>query len=508
MYQSQNTFLVALLLLASACSPATQNPSPNDTKSDDTHHGGMDGMHDMNGMGDMTHNQDGHGNLPAAPTLITPTPWIRSWDMPVLEDHNVDPHIVEVFLTAELSEVEYIPGIKSEVWTYNGTIPGPMLEANVGDQVMVHFKNNLPESTTIHWHGLRVPSTMDGTSAMMTPVPSGGTFEYSFKLLDAGTFWYHPHVRSDVQVEKGLYGGIIVRNPSEPTIKTATEELMLLDDVLLDPVSGALNNATDMRIEMMGKEGNLLLVNGARSNQQRSVRAGEAHRIRVINTANGRYVRLGLSGGTMVRIGGDGGLISTPETVTEVLLVPGERVDVILWANLPNTTAILKTLPYERAIGAGTSDEADLIRFVATSEDPLNPPTLPKILSSHVAPSAAGNVVHTITLGERMSGGSMEFTINGMVHPQVPSLQSTTQTVETWNIVNNTEMDHPFHLHGFFFYRLGTTERKDTVNIPAKQTVSLWVDFEDREGAAGTWMYHCHILEHAERGMMGEVIVK
>jgi FtsP/CotA-like multicopper oxidase with cupredoxin domain len=448
-----------------------------------------------------------HGDLPPAPAMISPESWSGALMTPAFVDENPDPAIVEVSLRASLSEVEYLPGKRTQVWAYNGSVPGPTLEAQVGDLVIVHFTNDLPEATTIHWHGLRVPNSMDGAPSAMAPIEPGGSFDFEFTVPDAGTFWYHPHVRSDVQVEKGLYGAIVVRDPAEPAIPAAVEEIVILDDVLLDEATGALDDSIDMRVAMMGREGNLVLVNGMRSNLGVPVRAGEMRRWRMINAANARYFDVTVVNGSMIRIGGDGGLIEAPRSEAGIRLTPGERADVLVWADQPDTTATLRAVPYERAKGAGATEAVDIVRLEAGGDPALEPGELPAILRT-IAATDAPAATRTIRLGERMEGDSVVFTINDAAFPDIPMLTTSAGRTETWEIVNESEMDHPFHIHGFFFQREGEREWKDTINIPASDTLRLHIAFDDRDGATGMWMYHCHILEHGESGMLAEIHVE
>src|SRR5205085_7108209 len=124
----------------------------------------------------------------------TPDGWDRDIKLALAADQNPDPKVVEVGLTARLAEVELAPGKKVQAWTYNGGIPGPQIRAHVGDRVIVHFTNELPQPTTIHWHGVRVPIEMDGVPDVSQPeVPHGGTFTYDFVVRDASLYWYHPH---------------------------------------------------------------------------------------------------------------------------------------------------------------------------------------------------------------------------------------------------------------------------------------------------------------------------
>ena len=131
-------------------------------------------------------------------------------------DRNPDPRVVEVDLTARIAEVEMAPGTRVQAWTYNGSLPGPLIRAKVGDRLIVHFVNELDEPTTLHWHGVRVPIEMDGVPGISQPeVKKGESFTYDFVLRDASLYWYHPHVMSAAQVGYGLYGALLVEDPAD-----------------------------------------------------------------------------------------------------------------------------------------------------------------------------------------------------------------------------------------------------------------------------------------------------
>jgi FtsP/CotA-like multicopper oxidase with cupredoxin domain len=398
--------------------------------------------------------------------------------------------------------------------------------ASVGDRIIVHFRNELPEPTTIHWHGVRVPNAMDGVPSVQAPIPPGGTFDYEFTALDAGTFWYHPHIRSDVQVERGLYGAIVVLDPNEPEVVAVADETLVLGDVYLNPETGRLEDRMDLRVAMMGREGNLVLVNGQRSNLRVEATPGEVRRWRVVNASNARYFLLHLDNGGMARIGGDAGLLEAPIRISapppnehdhgapqpapadRLLLTPGERAEVLVWIEATASEAVLRAMPYERAAGAGATEAVDLVRLTACDGcAAAHPPELPETLRPATLP-ASPSVTRTLRLGERLDGDTVHFTVNGASFPDVAPIEAALGTVEAWDVVNESDMDHPFHLHGFFFQVEGTREWKDSVNIPGETTVRLLVDFSSRDGANGMWMYHCHILGHAEGGMMGEVHVR
>lgn len=151
---------------------------------------------------------------------------------PVLENLSSAPHTVEVSLTAAPAVLGLVPGAVTHVYAYNGRIPGPTLEAREGDRVIVHFTNFLPEPSTIHWHGIHLPASMDGSP--LDPVAPGGRYDYVFTIPmgTAGTYWYHPHPhhRTGFQVAMGLYGAIIVRPAPDPLPASLPEKLLILTD--------------------------------------------------------------------------------------------------------------------------------------------------------------------------------------------------------------------------------------------------------------------------------------
>ena len=434
--------------------------------------------------------------------------------LPSLEDTNPDPAIVEVSLVAAPGQATLLDGKPADVWTYRDAssarsearIPGPLLDVPVGAHVIVHFTNQLPDPTTIHWHGLRVPNAADGTPIAQVPVAPGASFDYAFDATDAGTFWYHPHVAGDVQIERGLYGPIVVRGGVEPDV--TADRVLVLDDVKLE-ATGQLSTTTDALDVMLGRQGNVLLVDGT-MNGTIDVAAGGRERWRFINSANGRYFNLVLPGHTFLVIGWDGGMLKAPYTADSLLVTPGERYDVLVdVTEAPGTSLALQTIHYDRGHGIPDPGPQPLLtlRVGAKLRDPTPLPTT----WATFAPIAvdASTPVRQLVLSEEEQGlVEPRFMINGKQYPDGPVMTGTSGATEIWEIKNDAEMDHPFHLHGMFFQVLDVggvaavhAGWKDTVNIPQKTTLRFAV----RYGGAGRWMYHCHILEHAERGMMGEL---
>ena len=429
-----------------------------------------------------------------------------------LEDLDPDPDVVEVELVAAPAQVEYLDGKPADVWAYRdgssdddaGRVPGPLLEVNQGDHVVVHFQNDLPEETTIHWHGLRVPNAADGTPTTQMAVAPGARFTYEFDAPDAGTFWYHPHVAADIQIERGLYGPVVVRGDVEPDV--AAERVLMLDDIKLE-ATGRLSTETDPLDVMLGRMGNVLLVNGQARATTRAA-AGSRERWRIVNTANGRYFNLTLPGRELLVIGWDGGLLPEPYATERLLVAPGERYDLLVdLAGSPGDTLTLQTIHHDRGHNIPDPGPLDLLTFeLGDAGDP--PAALPRAWGT-VEPVFVDDTTPTLDLVlTEEEGADPSFFINGERFPDVTPTEATAGATAIWSIRNDAEMDHPFHLHGMFFQVLdvaGTPPDhlgwKDTVNVPQQATLRFAV----RYGEPGRWMYHCHILEHAERGMMGEL---
>jgi len=380
------------------------------------------------------------------------------------------------------------PGITVDAWTYNGTVPGPTIHVRQGDRVRVLFTNHLPEPTTIHWHGLRVPADMDGTESVQRAVEPGESFEYRFVVPDAGTFWYHSHVNETEQLERGLYGALIVRGPDEPVLDG--ERVLHLDDLKLDE-AGDLAPFGDPHEHHAGREGDVRLVNGEQE-PELEIAAGQVERWRIVNAANTRFVRLSIGGRPFTIVGSDGGLLTAPVEATEVLITPGERVDLAVGPFDEGELIEIEGLPYDRGKG-----ETPRERFATLRVGPSAPSqaSIPARLRQIEWLAADAAPTRTIDLKALMHGG----------HHQRDEPVRVGE-LQVWELVNETSQDHPFHLHGFFFQVLDETAPawKDTVNVPRKSRATIaWLP-DDRPGE---WMYHCHILEHHAMGMMAHFSV-
>ena len=444
------------------------------------------------------HNAHHHsGHAAHAPSIETQTAYQGAY-------HAAQPRpggrVVSVELEVREIEWQFVRGRATRAWGYNGQVPGPVLEAEVGDVLEVRLKNSLPEPTMIHWHGLRLLPPMDGTENVQRPVNQGETFTYRFALLDAGTFWYHPHFNETVQLERGLYGALVVRGPGEPQLDG--ERVLVLDDVALDE-EGQIEPPGGWKERHDGRQGDIRLVNG-RQEPELTMAAGVVERWRIVNASSARYVRLSIGDRPFRILGTDGGLIGSPVEAHEVLLTPADRVDLAVGPFSEGEMVRVEALRQDRGTFRRQKRETfATLRIGAVAESRAHVPARLR----HIEPLVTGPVEPTreIRLGfkVRLNRG-VDFTINRESHHRDQPVH--VGELQVWDVVNKTPVDHPFHLHGFFFQVLEVNgdspaflSWEDTINVPARGRVRIaWLP-DDRPGE---WMYHCHILEHHAGGMM------
>jgi FtsP/CotA-like multicopper oxidase with cupredoxin domain len=455
----------------------------------------------------------------AAAHGLQPEGWDAGLAMVVAADTNPDPRVVEISLDARIARVEIAPGQSVDAWTYNGGIPGPLIRLRVGDRLIVHFTNALPEPTTVHWHGLRVPLRMDGVPGVsQPPVKPGESFTYDFIVPDAGLFWYHPHVMSAAQVGFGLYGALLVEDPDDG-VNVEDELVMVLSDIALND-RGALESAEagGSIANVFGREGPHVLLNG-RKESMLQVRSDAPQRWRIVNAAKSRYFNLDLGGVMFRQIGGDGGLQEYASERDMLLLAPGERADVIVTPRLKTGESIvLRSVLVNRGLFTfeGRFPYDELLTLTGANVPPYSGPPPPAVRRTiEPLPLAGATKVDLELALDQPPDAAPEYSIRGQLYSaRHKTLGARIGETQVWTVTNSTKWSHPLHLHGFFFQVLddkGAPVRplawKDTVDIPFDKTVHLAVRFDDREGVSGAWMLHCHVLDHAEAGLMGSVQV-
>ncbi len=428
----------------------------------------------------------------------------------VLEDTNSDPKIVEVKIVAGATKMKLFDDVAElEMYTYNGQVPGPTLEANVGDKVIVHFENHLDEKTTIHWHGLRISDQMDGNPRIQKPVEPGGKFTYEFVVTDAGTHWYHPHVRTNEQLEKGLAGAIVVHEKEQPVV--ATERVLVMDDILVNKDGHAPFLKSHPEV-MHGRSGNRLLINGAHAPTKATAKLAQIERWRIVNVANARTMHFDVSGEALVRVVGTaGGLLEKPFMLDKPLTVPvGARFDLEVLYGAVGEVTLRSYVPVLDA-----NNKVVYKPFAQLIVDVKDDPNAPSAYKTPF-PGAAALPVRTATRKVTMDFRAVQAPgtptgVNWLINNVKDWMSKPLFTFEQGDTVEMTIKnlagpEHPFHLHGQFFEILepkGHPGLRDTVLVPGMQTVTIraWMD------NPGQWMAHCHILEHAEQGMMSEIVV-
>jgi len=434
----------------------------------------------------------------------------------VLKNISRVPGTVEVNLVAAPARLALLPGHVTSSYAYNGTVPGPTLDVHEGDHVIIHFRNGLPEPTTIHWHGLHIPAVMDGSP--LHPIGPGKRYDYVFTIPrgTAGTYWYHPHpdVRTGFQMAMGLFGAIIVRDANDPLSKSLPDKLLVLSDNRFRPDGSpdiADPSSPQGEIDQEnGREGNVLFVNGQVA-PVINIRSGETQRWRIVNVSAARIYRLAIPGQMMLHVGDDGGLFEHPREVSEFLLANSERVELLIrGTSSPGSRTSLRTLSYDRydphTRPPDWDTAHDLLSLRYLQSPPLAPIALPAVMRRVRALDT------TRVTARRVLVLSQGLINNRTMNMSRVDIRSRLGATEIWEIQNVVTMDHPFHLHGFQFQILdrdGVPEPyrswKDVVNVRKHQTVRVIVRFDD---FPGKWMFHCHILDHEDHGMMGILEVR
>jgi FtsP/CotA-like multicopper oxidase with cupredoxin domain len=408
-----------------------------------------------------------------------------------------------------------IAGRQATAYGYNGSLPGPTLRLRSGDRLQVQLVNRLDAPTNLHVHGLYVSPEGNGDNVFVTVEP-GEAFDYDYRLPDdhsPGVFWYHPHHHGTVadQVFGGLYGAIVVEDPQE--VPVGRERILVVSDITLDG-SGRLQQPSTMA-RMMGREGDLVLVNG-QVRPTLTARPGERERWRIVNACSARYVRLRLDGQQLHVLGIDSGRYADPRRVEEVVLATGNRADVLVTA--AEGTSALEVLGVDRGGmggrmgGSVSGDVGGVATLEVTGEPvaaaaPIPAQAQPRDLRG-ADPKVRRRLVFDVGMGGGMGPGGTTFTIDGReFDPDRVDQEVAVGTVEEWTIGNTSPMDHPMHLHVWPMQVVAEAGRpvdgvrwQDVVNIPARSDVTVRIAFD---GFAGRTVYHCHILDHEDNGMMG-----
>lgn len=450
-----------------------------------------------------------------------------------------------------------IAGVNTVGYGYNSMIPGPTFRVRQGESFQVDFTNNIDMDTTVHWHGLRHDVKDDGVPGVsQDPVKPGESYSYTVYTPDAGVYWYHPHVREDVQQDSGLYGNIIVVPDDDYFNQVNREEILILDDILLSGGQVVPYGSEHANFAIMGRFGNIMLVNGQRD-YELNVDRGEIVRFYITNVANVRPYNLSFGGAKMKLVGSDLGKYETEEYVDSVVIAPAERyiVEVLFEEgeyfltnkNPTKTYNMGKFVVSENQIATefdfdlhdneDISQDIEGFRQYFDKEPDYQLELSIDMPNSFMADHMDSMPCHKMPDGTMMGDCGDDLEVHGIEWEddmRAMNQESTTEHIK-WiirdvdtgfenmdidmqasvgdvlkiRIFNDPKsmhpMQHPIHLHGQRFLVISVDGIpvdnlvwKDTVLIENGQDVEILVDVTN----PGDWMMHCHIAEHLEAGMM------
>jgi suppressor of ftsI len=444
------------------------------------------------------------------------------------------------------------------MYAFNGQHPGPLLMVPQHAEIVVVLRNALDQPTTIHWHGVRLDNRFDGVPDLtQAPVPPSGRFTYHVRFPDAGIYWYHPHVREDVQQELGLYGNLLIRSPRPDYYGPSNrEEVLILDDLLLTESGLVPFGAEAATHALMGRFGDVVLVNGE-PGYQLDVRRGEVVRFFLTNVSNMRTLNLSFTGARMKVVASDVGPFASEAWVESVVIAPAERYVVHVRFDVPGTTTLVSrvrgldhlfgrffahvdtlgvirvaeqaavpdlaaSFAVLRRDSAATADaeryqdqvsrapDRSLVLFLRRRDLPFITNQLLQLDSIFFAP------IEWIGTMPAMNWASDARQVTWVLRDPATGRENMAidwrfrrgQIVKL-RLVSEREsvhaMQHPMHIHGQRFLILAvngvpTRHRawKDTVLLPAGATVDLLIEMSN----PGRWMLHCHIAEHLSANMM------
>lgn len=422
--------------------------------------------------------------------------------------------VLDVELRAAATRVP-VGGQAATMLTYNGTVPGPTLRLHPGDQLRVHLVNDLDEATNLHTHGLFVSASGNSDNPFLR-IGAGESFDYRIDLPDdhpRGVFWYHPHHHGLVadQLFAGLYGAIVVDDD-----ESAPAHIVMVADTTISQGRVA---TVSMPERMQGRTGQTVLTNGLVA-PELAVPSGSTQRLWVVNACTSRYLDLGLDGQPLQVAGLDSGGYPTPVPMDRLLLAPGNRAD--LEVEVPAARTSLVAHAYDRGtagmgmMGRMSSDGSDatVLTLVPAGTDPSPGAEVTRVPPRDlrdVGVDGTRTLTFTMGMGQGMGRGmGMSFLIDGEAFdPDRVDQQVRIGTVEEWTLRNTTMMDHPFHLHVWPMQVIGTSpassdapDVRDVVDVPAGREVVVRIAFERYPGST---VYHCHVLDHEDLGMMGTI---
>jgi FtsP/CotA-like multicopper oxidase with cupredoxin domain len=423
-------------------------------------------------------------------------------------------------------------GAETGVWGFNRSAPGPVLRYRAGEEAVLQVRNRLPQATTVHWHGIRVPNPMDGVpNVTQDAIPPGSDFTYKFSPPDTGTYWYHPHQSAFEQVPRGLYGALVVEE--DKPLAVDREVIWVLSDFKL---AGDNQQVEDfgkvVDFGSGGRLGNTIAINGQAAGAQLklALRPNERVRLRLINAASARIFSLDFTGHQPWIVSFDGQGVPPRPLAAPLVLGGGQRTDLVI----DGAAAKGEFAVWDRR------DRGTRIATVAYEGSPVRARALGR--PAQIAPNAhprldlAGATRHFLAFEGGVLGMPAIGTIDGkpqdvkaimekhglswtmnytaqhehaLMHEPLFHFKRGETTVV--KMLNRTEFEHPMHLHGHFFQVVAVNGRpvreriwRDTVVMRPREEIDVAFVADN----VGEWMFHCHILDHAAGGMMGTILVE
>lgn len=415
-------------------------------------------------------------------------------------------------LIAAPLDIELVPGHQTPAWAYGGQAPGLELRARQGDWLRVRFINQLAEPTTIHWHGIRLPLEMDGVPYLsQLPVLPGEYFDYVFRVPDAGSFWYHPHTASGEQLGRGLVGPLIVEE-RQPT-GFRHERTLSLKSWHVDGQGAFTAFSVPREAARGGTPGVLSTVNGVHAPTV-ELPAGQVVRLRLLNLDNTLTYRLNLPGGEARIYALDGNPVTPRPLGREYWLGPGMRIELGLKVPPAGQALSLRNGPLRLATLSSVASSEPAGDWPAAL--PANPVAEPDLASAETLRfnfEWAGAVSVGLEQGAahsfwQINGQAWDIADKNCYERPIATLQRGRSYI--LELRNLSQYQHPIHLHGMTFKVLGSNRRRiaeprftDTYLLGRNETARVALVADN----PGVWMFHCHVIDHMETGLMAAIEV-
>ncbi len=439
-------------------------------------------------------------------------------------------------LTIDYDSVQFFPGIYTQTAGVNGAILGPTLIINKGDNVNISLQNNLTDTTTMHWHGVHLPSVMDG--GPHTVIPPSTTWNPTWIGMDyASTMWYHPHLHHKTYKHLMLgLAGVIINKDNDETV-LALPRTYGVDDIPLILQTKVMTANYQLNLDMNERNMDTMFIVNATRNAYVDVPA-QMVRLRILNGALMRTFNVGLSNGAdFWVIASDGGLLSAPVQMNQLLISNGERYEILVDLSAMQGSSV-DLMNFGSGIPSGVYGTATIGSMAGYNTNPLNGADF-VMLTLNIGATTANaitNVPSSLVSVNAWSQADVDvnrqfsFTSTLMMDVSGPFLINNSpfdmgvinevivlNNTEIWTLNNQTMISHPFHIHDIQFNILEINGAppplhmqgwKDVVLVPAQMGSAKFITkFEDFADPVIPFMYHCHIIGHEDEGMMGQFTV-